>query len=149
MRTIYRSTVFDAPVDAVWAIIRDFNDWPSWLKIIAGSEIEGGGPSDAVGAVRALVVPPSDTARERLEGLDDHAHTITYSVLETSSPPINDYVATIRLTPVTDGDRTFAEWSGSFWSPDPEAEPAIADAIAAMVYEGGFAGVRERLGVTV
>jgi hypothetical protein len=146
MHTIYRSTVFDAPVDAVWSIVRDFNDWPAWLTILGSSEIEDGLASNAVGCVRALKVAPEHSTRERLLGLDDHAHTVTYGIEETTSLPIDGYVATIRLTPVTDGDRTFAEWSGRFQAP-PDQEPAIARSIAATVYEGGFTGIRQRLQV--
>jgi hypothetical protein len=142
MRTIYRSTVFDAPVGEVWAIIRDFNGWPAWLGVIEASVIEDGLASDTVGCVRALTVPGS-VARERLLGLSDHEHTITYSV-EEADLPINDYVATIRLRPVTDGGRTFAEWSGSFNGP-VDQESAIAEGIGADVYESAFAGVRELL----
>jgi len=144
MRTIYRSTVFDAPVATVWSIIRDFNDWPRWLPIIGSSEIEDGLPSNAVGCVRTLRLPPEGLARERLLALDDHTHTITYAVEETTSVAMRDYVATIRLHAVTDGDRTFAEWSGSF-DAAPEDEPEIAQMVGTRVYESGLAGIRERL----
>lgn len=148
MQTVHRSTVFAAPISAVWAVIRDFDGWPRWVPAIATSEIEGGGRGDVVGCVRLLTVPPDGTARERLVGLDDYAHTVTYAVEETSAPPMSDYVATIRLRTITDGGGTFAEWTGSFVAA-PEDEAAIADAVAAVVYESGFAGIRALLGASV
>jgi hypothetical protein len=36
--------------------------------------------------------------------------------------PLTDYVATLRLTPVTDGDRCFAEWTAEFECDEAEAE---------------------------
>jgi hypothetical protein len=143
MRNVYYSTVFEAPVETVWAVIRDFNGWPAWLAVLNSSTIEDNRPSDSVGCIRTLDVD-GGTARERLLGLSDHFHTITYSV-EESSIPMHDYVATIRLLPVTDGERTFAEWTGTFGAA-PELEADIADSISSMVYESGFAGVRKLLG---
>lgn len=142
MCNVSYSTVFEAPVEAVWGIIRDFNGWPAWLDVINASKIEDNRPSDSVGCIRVLDVQ-GGTARERLLGLSDHSHTITYSV-EESSIPMTDYVATIRLLPVADGERTFAEWTGTF-SAAPELEAQIADSVRTMVYEGGFAGVHKLL----
>lgn len=123
--------------------MRDFNTWPAWLDVIEASTIEDDLPSDTIGCVRVLQVGQGETARERLLGLSDHDHTISYSV-EEANIPFSDYVATIRLVPVTDGDKTFAEWSGSFQAP-ADQEAAIADGIGATVYDGGFAGVRKLL----
>ena len=40
--------------------------------------------------------------------------------------PLTDYVATLRLTPVTDGDRTFVEWTAEFdCAPRREAEGLV------------------------
>jgi uncharacterized protein YndB with AHSA1/START domain len=142
MRNIYYSTVFEAPVEDVWQLLRDFNGWAAWLGPVNGSAIEDARPSDSVGCVRVLDVE-GGPARERLLGLSDHSHTLTYSV-EDAPIPMTDYVATVRLLPVTDGERTFAEWSGSF-SAAPEQEAEIGDAIRSTVYEGGFAGLRKLL----
>ena len=60
--------------------------------------------------------------RERLLGLSDYDLSMTYSILE-SPMAVTNYVATLKLTPVTDGDRSFAEWSAEFdCAPTGEAE---------------------------
>ncbi|CAB4924705.1 unannotated protein [freshwater metagenome] len=142
--TVAYSTILDAPVDRVWAIMRDFNDWPRWLSVLESSEIEGGLPGDAVGAIRVLRAN-GDTPREQLLALDDQHHIIKYALLEAAWPPISDYVATIKLFPVTDGDRTYAEWTATY-RVDPSAAAEVADALVGMVYRGGLAGVRALLG---
>ena len=38
---VYMSSVIEAPADAVWAHIRDFNGLPKWHPAIAESRIEG------------------------------------------------------------------------------------------------------------
>jgi len=52
MVRIYVSDVIDAPIEKVWALIRDFNGMPKWHPFIRDSMIEGGLTSDAVGCVR-------------------------------------------------------------------------------------------------
>ena len=42
MPTLYVSSVIDAPIENVWARIRDFNGLPSWHPRMVESEIEDG-----------------------------------------------------------------------------------------------------------
>ena len=51
--------------------------------------------------------------RERLLALSDYDYWCIYEILE-SPMGVENYVATLKLTPVTDGDRCFAEWSAEF-----------------------------------
>jgi hypothetical protein len=117
------------------------------LTVLESSEIEDGLSADTIGAVRKLAVPVNEIARERLLGLSDHDHSLTYSLLEVPMP-VTDYVATIRLREITDGDRTFAEWSSTFNAPAEHAEAVLAG-IGESTYEAGFAGIRELLGARV
>src|SRR5262245_48773798 len=66
-----------APVDKVWAIVRDFGNL-AWGGI-PGVTLEGEG----IGAVRTFT-SRGVTIRERLEALDDLGHTLSYSILEPS-----------------------------------------------------------------
>ena len=50
---------------------------------------------------------------------------------------VENYIATLRLTPITDGDRTFAEWSAEFDCP-PEREGDLVELIGNGVFQGGF-----------
>ena len=49
---IRRSTVIGAPVEAVWAVLRDFNGHHAWHPAVSTSAIEDGESSDQVGCVR-------------------------------------------------------------------------------------------------
>ena len=44
MIKVYTSSVIDAPADAVWAQVRDFNGLPKWTPFVAESRIENGMP---------------------------------------------------------------------------------------------------------
>ncbi len=113
MARVYASSVLPAPAAKVWARIRDFNGLPSWHPAIAESRIENGEPADKVGCVRDFRLRNGDRIRECLLGLSDYDMFCTYSILE-SPMGVENYVATLRLTPITDGDRTFCEWTAEF-----------------------------------
>ncbi len=112
MARAYASTIVEAPVEAVWAIVRDFAALPDWVPGIGPCHIEHGLPADAVGCVRAFTV--GDTpVRERLLELDDGRYRFAYN-FETPAFPVRNYHAVFELVPVTAGERTFAQWRATF-----------------------------------
>lgn len=113
MVQIYVSTVIDLSADSVWSRIRDFNGLPSWHPMIADSRIENGQAADRVGCIRHFHTRDGGMIRERLLALSDYEYSCTYEILE-SPMGVEHYIATIKLTPVTDGGRCFAEWSAEF-----------------------------------
>lgn len=136
---VYTSSVIDAPADRVWAQVRDFNGLPSWHPLIADSRIEGGDPPDRVGCVRSFTLRDGGSIRERLLALSDFDFLCVYAILE-SPMGVEDYVATLKLTPITDGDRTFAEWSAEFECA-PGREQELAEQIGQGVFQSGFAAL--------
>ncbi len=136
MTRVFTSSVIPAPIAKVWAHIRDFNSLPIWHPGIRESEIEDGLPADKVGCVRNFSVQNGDRLREQLLSLSDYDRFYTYSILE-SPMGVENYVATLRLTSITDGDQTFAEWSAEFDCP-PEREAELMDTIGNGVFQGGF-----------
>jgi hypothetical protein len=136
MPRVFVSSVIDAPAARVWERVRDFNGLPRWHPRIRESRIENGEPSDKVGCVRDFTLQNGDRLREKLLGLSDYDMFCTYSILE-GPMPLTDYVATLRLTPITDQERTFIEWSADFdCAPDKEAE--LVAGIGTNVFQGGF-----------
>lgn len=113
MARAYASAIIKAPIETVWGLIRDFNGLPSWVPAVTDSKIETGRDSDVVGCIRAIHTVDGTLVRERLLTLDDAQHTFTYN-FETPAFPVRNYIATVRLMPVTHSDQTFAEWEASF-----------------------------------
>ncbi|MDK3074636.1 SRPBCC family protein [Sedimentitalea sp. JM2-8] len=143
MPRVYISSVIDAPADRVWERVRDFNALPRWHPRIRDSRIENGEPSDRVGCIRDFHLQNGDRIREKLLGLSDYDMFCTYSILE-SPMPLTDYIATLRLTPITDGNRTFAEWTAEFDCDDSEAE-GLVGGIGNDVFQAGFAALQRSL----
>ena len=143
MARVYISSVIDAPVARVWDKVRDFNALPRWHPAIRDSRIENGEPPDRVGCIRDFHLQNGDRIREKLLGLSDFDYFCTYSILE-SPMPLTGYVATLRLTPVTDGDRTFAEWTAEF-DCAPEAEADLVWGIGQNVFQAGFNALKRQM----
>ncbi|MCW6509414.1 SRPBCC family protein [Lichenifustis flavocetrariae] len=145
MVKIDKSTVVDAPVEQVWAVLRDFNLHDKYHPAVANSQIERGLPSDKVGCVRRFHLQDGSELRELLLTLSDADMSFSYCLLDTPVPLLN-YVAHNRLIPITDGDRTFWHWHCRFDTP-PGQEQALFEAISTDIYDAGFRAVRAYLGL--
>lgn len=144
MIRVYTSSVIDASADAVWNVIRDFNALPAWHPLIVDSKIENAQPSDKVGCVRAFRLRDGGFIREQLLCLSDYDYQCTYAILE-SPMPLSNYIATLKLVPVTDGNRSFAEWSAEF-DCDVARERELAQNIGQGVFQAGFDALKLRFG---
>ena len=70
LQKVVRSTVIDAPIERVWAVLRDFNSHDQWHTVVDESRIEGGERSDQVGCVRSFALKDGHRIREQLLTLD-------------------------------------------------------------------------------
>ncbi len=141
MVEVRRSTIVHAPVAEVWRVLRDFNGHDRWHPAVATSAIEGQEPVAAVGSVRRFKLSDGSELREQLLALSDKDFSLTYCLLE-SPIPLMGYVATIRLKPVTDGDRTFWEWRSEF-EPPARRRDELVQIVAHEIYENGFAAIHK------
>ena len=144
MARVYVSSVINASIDKVWERVRDFNGLPRWHPRIRDSRIEEALPADKVGCIRNFHLQNGDLVRERLLGLSDYDMFCTYSILE-SPMPLDDYIATLRLTPITDGERCFIEWSAEFTC-DPAHETSLVEGISGGVFQAGFDALKRHFG---
>ena len=113
MAKAYYSTVFEQRANDVWNMIRDFNSHSILVRDEGQSEIDDGKSGDTVGAVwrvhfRDLCI------RQRLVAQSDVERPQTYEFCGAPTLALTGYQSTIRVTPVTDGDRAFVEWSATF-----------------------------------
>ena len=112
------------------------------VKVYSSSVIEA--PADRVWAViRNFNLKDGGNIREQLLTLSDFDFTCTYSILE-SPMGVQNYIATLKLTPITDGNRSFIEWSAEFDCP-PERERPLADLVGNGVFQGGFDALKRQV----
>lgn len=131
MTTAYYSTVLDHPVETVWSLIRDFNNYPVYIDGVTESAIEDDRRGDEVGAVRRFRYG-GNWIRQRLGAHSDDQHCLTYVGIDpfevpagavSETPTSARYQGTMHLLPVTDGARTFIEWSVTLDPVSGRAEP--------------------------
>jgi hypothetical protein len=144
MPKAYASTVIDAPADTVWSAVRDFNGLATWYgSVIARSRIEEGKAADQVGCVRDFYLQDGAHLRERLLAFSDADRSYTYN-FETTPFDVQNYCATLRVTPVTDTNRSFVEWWTTFDCP-PERSAEWIGTFADGVFKGGLEALRAHL----
>jgi len=136
MVKVKRSTIIEHPTDAVWSVLRDFNGHDQWHPAVVESQIERSRESDRVGCVRKFVLQDGSELREQLLALSDMEQSFSYCLLDTPIPLLN-YVAHVRLFPVTDD----WEWESTFNTID-NREQELHDMVAADIYEAGFNSIR-------
>jgi NADPH:quinone reductase len=140
---IRRSTVVGAPVEAVWAILRDFNGHHAWHPAVSTSTIENGEASDQVGCVRNFRLKDGSRVREQLLFLSDAKRSFSYCILEAQAP-LRNYMASVRLRPVTSDDSCFLEWRASF-EPPPQERVRLERFVREDIMDAGFVGLRRAL----
>jgi len=109
----YASAIVDAAAGTVWAHIRDFGGLQNWNPGVAKSEVEDGKRGDQVGAIRSLNLANGKHVREQLLSHSDAERSFSYNFQKTHID-IDNYCATLRVSPVTDGDKSFVEWWATF-----------------------------------
>ena len=121
MPSTYQSNLINAPVEKVWAAIKNFHDL-SWApNVVSSCESVGDTQGTEVGAKRIL----NGAFHETLRAVESAAYQMTYSIDDGPSPvspkEVSNYIGIIKLTPVTMQDSTLIEWSSSWDSNEEEA----------------------------
>ncbi|SDG59564.1 SRPBCC family protein [Bosea robiniae] len=132
MTRAYYSTIFEAPAENVWNTIRSFGDY-DWAGVPSVTVIENGRAGDQIGAVRRVEMADR-TMRQILIAHSDRERSYSYEFL--SGMPVNaeNYIATLRVTPIIDGNKSFIEWFADF-----DATPDDRDLIRDAFVTNGFA----------
>ena len=143
MPKVYVSSVIGAPIADVWRIVREFDSLAKWHPAVRDCQIEQQQAADQVGCVRLLHLQDGGAVRERLLELSDREHRYSYNILEAPFA-VTDYLATLQLVEITNGNETLGVWATEF-----QAAPEKADDLQAMiahdVFQAGFDGLASRL----
>ncbi|HSX07730.1 MAG TPA: SRPBCC family protein [Candidatus Saccharimonadales bacterium] len=120
MAKVHYSAVLSNPIDVVWDKIKDFND-DRWSGDVTKSKSENNQSGSTVGTIRIHEFNDK-VARSDLKAYSALEHSFTYGFVGESPLPIENYVSTIRLTPITEDTTTFMEWSATFDCKEAERE---------------------------
>ncbi len=112
MARSYSSLVLDHPATEVWRVIRPFDHY-AWAGVESTTTIEDHKSGDQVGAVRRVSFG-ENVIRQRLLAHSDIERSYSYCFCGTAPFPVQDYEATLRVSPVTADNRSFVEWWATF-----------------------------------
>ena len=143
MPRVFVSSVVNAPAEKVWAVIRRFDAVAEWLPFVKSSPIEDGGDPTRVGCVRVLNQTDGEVFREVLVALSDAERFYSYTFV--SSPvPVRNHRTTLRVLPITDGNRSYVEWFFRF-EIAPEHEAQLVD-LMSQNFLAGLRSLAKRFG---
>jgi len=120
----------------VWATIRRFDAAADWLPFVKSSPIEDGGDPTRVGCVRVVTQTDGEVFREVLVALSDAERSYSYTFVG-SPVPVRNHLTTLRVLPITDGDRSYVEWSSRF-----EIDPQHETQLVGLMNQNFLAGLR-------
>src|SRR6202047_532170 len=143
MVEVRRSTVLDAPIEEVWAILPHFTGPETWHPSVGASRLEDGASGDMIGAVRDFRLHDGSRIREQLLALSDVETSFTYCIIE-APVMLSNAVPSVRLRPVTSDGQCFWERWARF---DPSAadKQRLSRFVAHDIFEAGFQSVRALL----
>ncbi|MEZ5381853.1 MAG: SRPBCC family protein [Microthrixaceae bacterium] len=108
-RTVTVRRFIAAPPEEVFDLVADSSGWGRWaIGIESEREAEGADHPDGVGSIRKVGRPPVQS-REEVTAFDP-PHSLSYKLL--TGLPLQDYAATVRVEPVSEG--SLLTWEGSF-----------------------------------
>ena len=139
MPRVHVSSVIDAPIDDVWAMVREFDSLAKWHPAIRDCQIEQQQAADRVGCVRLLHLQDGGAVRERLLELSDREHRYSYNILEAPFA-VTDYLATLQFVEITNGNKTLGVWATEFQAAPDEVD-GLRGMLAQDVFQAGLDGL--------
>jgi len=109
--TVKQSISINAPPEAVWAVIGDFNGLPRWLSAIEASEIVLG-TNNQPGAIRQLTRRNGTKVTEKLLDYDAHNMRLAYTYVD-GAVMASDYFPVLSVRAAGEGT-SVVEWTAHF-----------------------------------
>ncbi len=106
-----QSIRINAPAQAVWAVVGDFNGQPRWLPLVERSEIVVG-KNNQVGAIRLITRRNGTKVTERLLERDPENMSFAYTYVD-GAVMASDYFPVVTVIDSGDGTSTVT-WSARF-----------------------------------
>ena len=135
---VMRSVIIDAPIEAVWSVVRRFDGVVDWNPGVVAATLEAGQATE-VGALRRLDIADGSVFRETLLAHSDLEHCYTYDIID-SPLACQNYISCHRFIEITDGDKTLGIWQGEF-----DCHADHAGDLEAIVGDGIYLGAQRAL----
>lgn len=135
MAKVEYCALIDGEATRVWDVLKHFGQISKWHPAIPESIIEDGQPDGLVGCIRRLTLQDGAVLREKLLAVDETNLMFSYR-FEEAPLPVDNYVAIVRLLPLTGQDKTVVLWSASFDTRDPDPKGEQTAVIQSLIVGG-------------
>ncbi len=141
---VVEKIAIDAPADAVWAQVKNFDALAKWHPAVAESPADKG---NAEGSVRQLKLKGGGALTETLERYNEAGKSYTYRAKDGGALPVTNYTSTITVS--GDGAKSTVEWRGAFYrgfpnnDPPPDQNDEAAVKAITGVYQSGLANLKK------
>ncbi|MDO9314702.1 MAG: SRPBCC family protein [Burkholderiaceae bacterium] len=109
----------NAPAEAVWARVKNFDALKDWHPAVAESPATAG---NTEGSVRSLKLKGGGALEETLESFDEAKMKFSYRAKDGGALPVTNYTSTLQVTSAGAGQST-VEWRGAFYRAYPNNDP--------------------------
>ena len=140
---VTESVTIEAPADAVWAKIKNFDALKDWHPAVAASPADKG---NVEGSVRTVSLKGGGTLIETIENYNEAQKKYSYRAKDGGALPVTNYTSTISV--VGDGGKSVVEWRGAFYrgfpnnNPPPDQNDEAALKAVTDVYRAGLAQLK-------
>jgi carbon monoxide dehydrogenase subunit G len=140
---VVEKITIDAPADAVWAQVKDFDALAKWHPAVAESPADKG---NTEGSVRTVKIKGGGSLVESLERYNADGKSYTYRAKDGGALPVTNYTSTITVS--GDGAKSTVEWRGAFYrgfpnnDPPPDQNDEAAVKAVTGVYQAGLANLK-------
>lgn len=134
----------DAPADAVWALVKNFDALAKWHPAVAESPADKG---NAEGSVRQIKLKGGGALTETLERYNEAGKSYSYRAKDGGALPVTNYTSTITVS--GEGAKSTVEWRGAFYrgfpnnDPPPDQNDEAAVKAITGVYQAGLANLKK------
>lgn len=141
---VVEKITIDAPADAVWAQIKDFDALSKWHPAVAESLADKG---NTEGSVRTVKIKGGGSLVESLERYNAEGKSYTYRAKDGGALPVTNYTSTLTVS--GDGAKSTVEWRGAFYrgfpnnDPPPDQNDEAAVKAVTGVYQSGLANLKK------
>jgi hypothetical protein len=143
---VVEKITIDAPAEAVWAQVKDFDALAKWHPAVEASPADKG---NAEGSVRTIKLKGGGALVESLEKYNEAGKSYGYRAKDGGALPVTNYTSSLSVSPAAEAGKSVVEWRGAFYrgypnnDPPPDQNDEAAVKAVTGVYQSGLANLKK------
>ncbi|WP_172741549.1 SRPBCC family protein [Citrobacter youngae] len=143
MASVNYNALIEVDAEVVWQTLKAFGQIAKWHPAISKSWMEDNQPDGLPGSTRHLALIDGSILRETLLSMDENLLQLSYC-FAASPLPVDNYVAGLRIIPLSDVPQAVIQWSATFDTREPDPDGKMINVIRELIV-GGHSSLQEHL----